>query len=401
MLKNVLLLTCSIILALLMAEGLARIFISAPPKVIVLEKDETVAKRLAEEKTPLYTTGGAGPTLVDTEHGKRNRAEVRHRIINHFLSRRDIDFETNSLGYRNRELSEKSITRALFLGDSILEAEYVLENETFVRRVEQLSWKTETPLETINTGVMGLGTSDELAVLRETGLSTKPDIVVLCFYLNDFNEPFEFKVAKLPEWMKKSYLVWLVTKGVNFLMIEQRLRGGASKTDLPAIRREIAAHFDAGADKDKKYKDDARKEFFDDAGTAAMDWGSAWSPALWQSSSPLFDHFSQLAGDNGFQPMIVAFPVRNQVEAPFVEDYPQRRLKDVANKLNIPFLDLLPALREAYQRDRGVQLFYDHCHHTVAGQSIIAREIHAFMQARARIRTGKVPAAMLAETGSI
>jgi lysophospholipase L1-like esterase len=376
MLRNLILLICSLAVGFFMAEGFARLLVKAPPKVIVLDGGKAAVKPPdGDEKKQ---------KLVATPLGARYEANTRHRIVAHPLNGRDIDFETNSLGYRGRELSEKSITRVLFLGDSITEADYVSDDETFVRQVERLSWATDRPVETVNTGVGGLAMHGELALLRETGLSTKPDMVVLGFYLNDFNEPFEFKVAKLPQWMKKSYFIWLVAKGVNFLMIEQKLRGGFSNRDLPGIQREIMNNMPPVE------ADDERRKFLEEASKAGMDWGNAWSPTLWQAMVPLFEHFSQLATDNGFEPVIVAFPVRAQVEAPFVEDYPQRRLAEIALRLNIPFLDLLPVFREEYQ-EGGEPLFYDHCHHTAAGQIIIAREILAFLRKNATIREATVP----------
>ena len=52
-------------------------------------------------------------------------------------------------------------------------------------------------MEAINASKGGIQTSDQLAILEETGLSTRPDIVVLGFYLNDLVESYGFTVGRL------------------------------------------------------------------------------------------------------------------------------------------------------------------------------------------------------------
>ena len=73
------------------------------------------------------------------------------------------------------------------------------------------------------------------------------------------------------------------------------------------------------------------------------------------------------------------FPVRLQVEAAFVEDSPQRRLREATDRAEIPVLDLLPIMRDAHARGEG-PLFFDHCHHTRRGSALFASPIHRFIR---------------------
>jgi hypothetical protein len=93
-----------------------------------------------------------------------------------------------------------------------------------VRQVETRSWGTPLPLETINASKGGISMSDELAILEETGLSTQPDIVVLAFYLNDLRESYGFQVGRLPGWLDRSYLAWLLSKSFNIFSVEMDIR---------------------------------------------------------------------------------------------------------------------------------------------------------------------------------
>src|SRR5262249_46895775 len=74
------------------------------------------------------------------------------------------------------------------------------------------------------------------------------------------------------------------------------------------------------------------------------DWGGAFSPHVWGKLESLFAEFVRLGRDHRFRFVVVAFPVRHQVEATAVFDYPQRRLREITRTLGVPLLDLLPLL---------------------------------------------------------
>lgn len=87
----------------------------------------------------------------------------------------------NSRGLRDREHGVKHGRRILCLGDSFTWGAGVRSDETYARILEG-----ETGLETINAGVCGWGTAQELLWLQREGFGYAPDVVVLGFFLNDF-----------------------------------------------------------------------------------------------------------------------------------------------------------------------------------------------------------------------
>jgi hypothetical protein len=109
-------------------------------------------------------------------------------------------------------------------------------------------------------------------------------------------------------------------------------------------------------------------------------WGHAWLDEPWQKLRPLFGEFQRQARAHHFTPLVVCFPVRIQVEAEFLEDYPQRMLKEICAPLDLPVLDMLPVLRDA-SRESQEPLFFDACHHTARGNEVIARHILEFLRA--------------------
>jgi lysophospholipase L1-like esterase len=381
------LLGAALVVSLLLAEFVARISTPAPPQVVELPTDPGAADRLAREKQRAVVLQRLGDSsrhiFVETPTGRRLRANARLRL-RHFSNGRLIDFATNSLGYRNRELLPKSIFRVLFLGDSITGGDYLQAEETFVAQVERISWRSPRPVETINAGIGAIGLQNELAVLEETGLSTMPDAVVLGFYLNDLGESYGFSVDDVPGFARRSQLAWLVARALQMLELERRVHPAFGEQSLLQLREEIRERYAPGLGDPLR----ERAAFFRKVDAAVTDWGASWSENLWTSMAPLFVHFRRLADANGFQPLMVVFPVALQVRAEFLEDTPQRYAKRIAAELDIPVLDLLPILREA---DDTNALFYDHCHYTPAGNRLVAEAIWAFLLENARIPTAQVP----------
>jgi hypothetical protein len=304
------------------------------------------------------------------------------------VSGRTVEIRTNSIGYRNPEIGTKieGRPRVLFLGDSVTNAGYIDEAETFVRRIETMSGQDGGPaLETINAAVGGVGLEDELAILNETGLVTDPDVVVLCFYLNDPVPSPGVWLLPPPSWLEKSRLAGLVMAALSRTQREDQTAAHAAQiADLDAWRAQVRRDFPPG-DGDPALD---RAAFHTQVIEHFRDWGCSWSDGAWARMSPVFKELRRLADLHEIELRFVCFPHRLQVEAEFTADEPQRRLSKVAASLGIESLDLLPALRAAHRAsDADVAgesaLFYDHCHLTPRGCDVAAREILAFLRSGA------------------
>jgi lysophospholipase L1-like esterase len=101
---------------------------------------------------------------------------------------------TNSRGLRERELplaKPAGTRRILFLGDSVTFGPGVRDDEPYARLLEaDLKADGAGQVETINAGVVGYNTIQELGRLDEAGLAYQPDTVVLTFLVNDLLETF-------------------------------------------------------------------------------------------------------------------------------------------------------------------------------------------------------------------
>ncbi len=223
------------------------------------------------------------------------------------------------------------------------------------------------------------------AVLRERGVGATPDVVVLCFYLNDFDASRGVYLPAVPPWLEWSRLARYLAMASTVLLPSATARS-FEPLKIDALREEWVKDFPLGKG---DYRTD-RRAFNLVLYNWFFDFGGAWCPSLWTWMQPLFDQFRQLSDVHRFTAAIVMFPVRHQVEADFLYDDPQRRMRDVAVRLRIPLFDLLPVFRRAY-RSSPQPLFIDHCHTTAYGSRLAADEITRFL--------AEIPAASSASEG--
>jgi lysophospholipase L1-like esterase len=101
----------------------------------------------------------------------------------------NLSYQTNALGWRSPETTLEKAPgrfRILGIGDSFTFGTGVrLEHLFLTRLAERLEAQAPGRFEVLNLGVMGFNTSHELHLLRNAGLDLDPDLVVICYVLND------------------------------------------------------------------------------------------------------------------------------------------------------------------------------------------------------------------------
>jgi hypothetical protein len=103
----------------------------------------------------------------------------------------DFTYSNNSLGFRgSREYGPKpaGTRRILLLGDSFTYGLGVDDDQTFAAELERELGKRYLPAEVINAGNPGRGTDYELKLFQTVGAGLKPEVTVLCFFSNDFQD---------------------------------------------------------------------------------------------------------------------------------------------------------------------------------------------------------------------
>ena len=138
------------------------------------------------------------------------------------------DFKINAQGFRDaRDYNyekPKATLRVLALGDSNTLGYEVRQQATFSEIIERDLAARGIKAEVLNTGVSGFSTAEQLAFLENEGLRYRPDIVLLAFYRNDFEDNMKAGLFRLDDdelvAVKKRH-----TPGVRILEIINSLPG--------------------------------------------------------------------------------------------------------------------------------------------------------------------------------
>jgi lysophospholipase L1-like esterase len=285
-----------------------------------------------------------------TPRGRRLVPGAHVRILKHQLSGRDIDMRINSLGFRGPELTKPKRAdefRVLVLGDSITWGDYLPEDEVYVEQAERRLNPSPDGrrVELINAGVGDVGTREGVDILKESGLEAQPDLVVVGFYLNDSRPPWGF-AGELgrPGWLRRhSALADEIYR--RFRLQRWFKEQGRPRWEWVYQRDQLPWRTNPAALERLAW-------------LARYDWGAAWQPASWPVVDGEFARLRTLAERGGFRVLVLALPVRFQVEADFVDDQPQRALAERVRAHGFDFLDLLPMLRS----HRNQPMYFDHCH---------------------------------------
>ncbi|MCC7371253.1 MAG: SGNH/GDSL hydrolase family protein [Chloroflexi bacterium] len=156
----------------------------------------------------------------------------------------------NARGLRERELPlEKpaGTKRVVFLGDSVTFGAGVRDDEPFPRLLEAaVNGAGGGPIQTVNTGVVGYNTIQELARLEQAGLPYGPDTVVLTFVVNDLLETFSIfdhqydpvgVLAGVKVWLRRNSYLYRFVQNV-YWRIGQELRRSREGPTEPLRKRD-------------------------------------------------------------------------------------------------------------------------------------------------------------------
>ncbi len=392
-LVNLSVLLVSLFLCALLLEVVSRLFFQAPPSVVIenLSDPEDYAHPLQERENitlkdgRIFSKGTPDSGLyIHTPTGRRLRPGVSGAITRHHLSKKDVEFSTNSLGYRDEEIDEKGDRdyRILVLGDSITLGDFVEADQTYPAFIERsLSEARHSALDgrnvrVINAGVGAVDLQNEFAILMETGLSVEPDVVLVGLYLNDAYHSPVLEIRRLSPALSWSHFLrvasmWLDVFRDRYVYEGTGLRDeGASER---ARERFVATH--SVAEGDWRSSQEAFHSMIADR---IHDWGYAWSEDFWQKIVPILALMKQVGDERGFRVAVMLLPASYQVQSDLLMDEPQRNFDRYMTDLGLAHLDLLPLLRKKYQQD-GVNVYYDHCHYRSEGYEYLSKFVADFL----------------------
>jgi hypothetical protein len=151
---------------------------------------EAAARLLFKDETVMFPRYHTGYQYGDyTLRGIRPNARFTHTSVDGTW-----EFVTNSKGLRDtREFAYEKpagVLRVLALGDSHTQGYEVRQDGTYAAALERWLAARGVRAEVLNAGVSGYSNAEALAFLEHEGYKYQPDVVVLGFYANDYQDNF-------------------------------------------------------------------------------------------------------------------------------------------------------------------------------------------------------------------
>lgn len=324
--KRLLLLLFTAAVVLLAAEGAARLLL--PP---------VTRGNITPVPPSLITLS----TVPDVPFLLKPNAEAVHEFVTdprgYFDPGARLTYRTNSLGFRGPDTTRdkpEGTFRIIGIGDSFTFGSGVRNEDTFLSVLQR---KLDESCEVLNLGIIGYSTIHEVALLERIGVTLDPDLVVICFFLNDTGAGTTHEV----------FNVDLGPDELPFLQKHSRL----------------ADHIVAYMDKRTAIQELVRKyhEGFED------DWKK------WIAAQEALKKARKLAAENGFNLAVMVFPILWNLDS----DYPfadiHRKVSAFLQSIGVPVLDLYPAFSGYQGPDLWVHPKNQHPNeqgHALAGEAL-------------------------------
>jgi len=298
--------------------------------------------------------------------------EVRGRLINWEY---DHPFVHNAQGMRAKktftaELPEQFEKRVLFLGDSFTYGLGSGDDETFVHEVDQALRKVEVA----NSGCNAYGQREELAVLDTLGEVLKPDLTVLMFFWNDLEDNTrrskpEFQVDDEGEVARVDLKPRVLERFDPLAEREPadltKLRSGGSYAERMLSEGLKGLRYRLWGIKRRSIRNEEQKE------------------QAWRVTSEYLRMIGLRCREIGTELIVASIPDHNKVDPDArirginpVNYEIEGRLAEICEEHGIPYLDLTPVMKKAFQTAETPLYYYADRHLTPAGNEEVAESAH-------------------------
>lgn len=270
----------------------------------------------------LYSSNPRGMFPIDLNDETTRRWLITRKFTRVDEARRTnpfgVPFEYNSRGFRDRDFTPKppGTKRIVFVGDSFTEAQGVVESASSVRLVEA-QLRRDGVVEAWNLGVRGHDFPD-LEALFDAAMELSPDVVVFGMVLNDgeHDDAMHNRWPRVNDWImvRQEVPSWLERHSYLASFV-------ANRYELLRVSRDTAAWYRT------LYSDENRdgwgrtRAALRRIQARCRDKGAAFGVALW--------------------PLLVGLDTNGAY--PFEGAHAQ--IRTGVERIGIPFVDLLPALR--------------------------------------------------------
>jgi len=321
----------------------------------------------------------------------------------HFTTRIDI----NPMGLRDPRTSYEKppgTFRILALGDSYVEAAQVDASEMVTTRLEGLlNQGASHPIDVINAGVFGYGTGQELLLLDQEGVRYQPDLILLFFCQANDVANNDYRLELIGQDLNralKPYFDLNADGTLRFIPappphpitgLRQRLRNVSLLYNV--LETGVVYKFEL---QDPREPWNAVDGLIDPVqGKYDLRPGGEWALG-WHITAALIERIRDRAAAIGVPLAVVSIPSWRMLDRGYWNkddnkrrldsgrsspDAPSWQLRDISNRLNVPFFSLMPAFQSRVDDD-GLYTYFipDDLHWTPSGHALAATAVADFLR---------------------
>jgi hypothetical protein len=309
----------------------------------------------------------------------------------------------NTQGLRGPEVAipkPAGTFRALVLGDSVVEGAQVGEDATMAGRLRQelATVAGGRRVETVNAGVAGFGTGQQLLFLEREGLAYQPDLIVLVFTIA--NDPADNSIAVARRFkLAAERRPFFVVHGDQLELQPFQAPPPEPWSGVRTFLRDRSVVFTtlelwwigksvARAQGDVVPPLDAEKEIY------RNELGDDW-PQAWEVTEALLARVQGVADATGVPLLVVLSPSEwqtyddlwpklvgsgDQARRRYSQTAPNVRLTEIGQRHGITLLDLRPTFRAEVEAGGPPVIFRKDGHWTEHGHAIAARTVAEAVQ---------------------
>lgn len=301
----------------------------------------------------------------------------------------DTEVKINSIGIRDREYTVEKLSgikRIAVLGDSIVSALQVYPEQIFTYLLEQKSENTQV----MNFGVPGYGPTQELLFLQTEILKYKPDKVILVLSVGtDFDD-----LLGTYDWNFGYHRPKAVLKDQSSYVLENIPVAKPPAVDLKPVKYLPDSHLVQFLSNLLYQKTNLKNLNVD---YEIRFFKKNPPPEIMTAADLLkleLEEFKQICINNNAELIIIIAPTIVQVydkifwpkivneyhldNEQYDLTYPNQMIINAAQTKEIKYLDLLPSLRQASEKEKNLY-FYKDRHWTASGHKKVSQEVYNFL----------------------
>lgn len=375
------LLLASLLISLLAAEVLARLFFPHAPAAVQASK--ILVHEASDNLKLLYKPS---PGMANQAYGVWNRI--------------------NSAGFRDREFDRQkpaAVKRIVFLGDSVVYG-YGIESEgTIPKQLEKIFRENGQPVEVLNFGVSGYETEQSVEFFKTAALAFQPDLVIVGYTLNDsiyasmeldfFHDQLGRRVRVERKEFRKRFWGFLFSHSRLMSLLDERLHLQKRFKRFRSYEDKDIWHYIEDRNIANKDPEDSPYQRLRGAieqealakGTSAKGLRSMlgflgigndpFYASHWNVSRKALLELTRLSRDNGFSVAAVLFPYMAEPQhyalAP-AHDF----LKAEFSGMGIRNLEVRSEVFEAWKREGNAAIMNDPIHFTARGCEVVAKALY-------------------------